>query len=80
MTDLAHRLQLGQSTVTELVQRAVDAGLVQRSRSPQDARVAWLTLTPDGTRRLRDVIVRLGPERRQLASTLSSLNLADDEA
>jgi DNA-binding MarR family transcriptional regulator len=79
VTDLAQRLQLGQSTVTELVQRAVDAGLVQRSRSPQDARVGWLTLTPDGSRRLREAIVRLGPERRQLASVLASLKLADDD-
>jgi DNA-binding MarR family transcriptional regulator len=78
VTDLARRLQLGQSTVTELVQRAVDAGFVRRSPSAQDARVTWLTLSPDGDVRLTAVLVKLGPERRRLTETLASLNLSED--
>src|SRR5438128_11112124 len=47
VTDLAQRLQLTQSTVTELVRRAEGAGLVAREPSADDARVSWLRLTRD---------------------------------
>jgi DNA-binding MarR family transcriptional regulator len=77
VTDLARRLQLGQSTVTELVQRAEDAGLVQRSASGADARVSWLSLTPEGSRKLAAVVGNLGPERRRLAELLASLESLD---
>src|SRR5262245_35374300 len=52
VTDLTERLQLAQSTTTELVKRAEDAGLVARERSDEDARVAKLRLTAEGERRL----------------------------
>src|SRR5581483_10409182 len=52
VTELAERLQLAQSTVTELVRRAEAAGLIEREQSQQDARVAHLRLTPEGSRRL----------------------------
>src|SRR4029078_9513780 len=38
VTELAERMQLTQSTVTELVTRAETAGLVHRTQSEQDAR------------------------------------------
>jgi DNA-binding MarR family transcriptional regulator len=75
VTDLARRLQLGQSTVTELVQRAEDAGLIERTVDRTDARVSWLTLTPSGTRRLAGVVSDLGPERRRLLELLSALDV-----
>ena len=37
VTELADRLQLAQSTVTELVMRAEEIGLVVREASPRDA-------------------------------------------
>jgi DNA-binding MarR family transcriptional regulator len=77
VTDLARRLQLGQSTVTELVQRAEDGGLVQRSPSRSDARVSWLNLTAEGARRLAAVVVNLGPERRRLVELLGSQAAVD---
>ena len=49
---LVERLALTQSTVTELVQRAEEAGLVTRRPSPDDGRVAHLSLTPVGATRL----------------------------
>src|ERR687886_3253 len=52
VTDLAQRLQLTQSTVTELVRRAEDAGLLEREPSTDDARVTWLRLTEDGAARV----------------------------
>src|SRR4249920_2108815 len=42
VTELAERLQLAQSTVTELVRRAEDAGLIEREQSASDGRVAYL--------------------------------------
>jgi DNA-binding MarR family transcriptional regulator len=71
--ELAARLQLNQSTITELVQRAERAGLVQRTVSPDDARSYWLTLTPDGDRRLAAIVARLGTEGRELAHLLRSV-------
>src|SRR5438034_8978158 len=52
VTELADRLQLAQSTVTELVRRAEETGLVERERSEVDGRIAHLRLTPEGERRL----------------------------
>jgi len=39
VTELADRMQLTQSTITELVTRAEAAGLVRREQSAEDARV-----------------------------------------
>ena len=63
---LVERLALTQSTVTELVQRAEEAGLVARRSSPEDGRVVHLSVTPLGSRRLRAAFVELGPERARL--------------
>ena len=66
VTDLADRMQLTQSTVTELVTRAEAAGLVRRSQSDEDARVFWLELTSVGDDRLGRAVARNGPERHRL--------------
>jgi DNA-binding MarR family transcriptional regulator len=66
VTELADRMQLTQSTVTELVTRAETAGLVRRRQSSEDARVYWLRLTPDGESRLSRAVTRNGGERRRL--------------
>lgn len=66
ITDLVERLALTQSTVTELVQRAAEAGLVARRPSPSDGRVTYLSLSPVGAERLRAAFDELGPEREQL--------------
>src|SRR3954454_19219542 len=52
VTELSERLQLAQSTVTELVRRAEEAGLLAREQSTTDARVAHLRLTEEGEQRL----------------------------
>jgi len=70
---LVERLQLTQSAVTELVQRAEEAHLVARSTSPSDRRVAELRLTRDGEARLRRTHAALGPERRQLKEIIDRL-------
>jgi DNA-binding MarR family transcriptional regulator len=73
VTTLANRLQLAQSTVTELVGRAEEAGLVAREPSPADGRVALLELTPRGERLLADAFTSLETERRNLLASLVNL-------
>jgi DNA-binding MarR family transcriptional regulator len=73
VTELAGRLQLAQSTVTELVHRAEAVGLIAREPSSQDGRVAYLSLTAEGERRLAGTVSSLGEERRRLAGVLQEL-------
>jgi DNA-binding MarR family transcriptional regulator len=71
VTELADRMQLTQSTVTELVTRAESAGLVTRSQSEDDARVFWLELTGEGQSRLARAVARNGAERNRLIELLN---------
>jgi DNA-binding MarR family transcriptional regulator len=73
VTELAQRLQLAQSTVTELVSRAEEAGLVHREQSQTDARVAHLRLTEEGERRIEAAFTGLAAERDQLREVLAHL-------
>lgn len=66
VTALAERLRLAQSTVTELVRRAEEAGLLQREPSRSDGRVAHLHLSPEGERRLGRAVRNLAQERDEL--------------
>ena len=70
VTELAEKLQLAQSTVTELVMRAEEIGLVEREVSPMDARVAHLRLTAEGERRLEQSFTHLATERAQLRDAI----------
>ena len=74
VTELSERLQLAQSTVTELVRRAEATGLIQREQSQSDARVAHLRLTAEGERRLLQSFTELAKERDQLAAAFSHLD------
>jgi len=72
MTELSERLQLAQSTVTELVARAQKAGLVAREPSPDDGRVVFFSLTPEGERRLEALVRDLRTERSILARMIQA--------
>lgn len=74
VTELSERLQLAQSTVTELVRRAEEAGLIDREQSHRDARVAHLRLTEEGERRLMLSFTELERERVQLREAFSHLD------
>ena len=74
VTELADRLQLAQSTVTELVRRAEETGLVTREQSQDDARVAHLRLTHEGDRRLMQSFTEIATERAQLRDAFSHLD------
>ena len=73
VTELSERLQLAQSTVTELVSRAEDAGLIEREQSSSDGRVVYLRLTKEGERRLERVDDKLQVERKRLQETIAGL-------
>jgi DNA-binding MarR family transcriptional regulator len=77
VTELSERLQLAQSTVTELVRRAEDAGLVEREQSTRDGRVAHLRLTAEGERRLAKTYTDLEAERVALRDAFRHLEEAD---
>ena len=77
ITELASRLRLAQQTVTDLVHRAEDAGLVERERAPQDRRLALLRLTPEGERRLARSVRQHAEERRRLRAMLRALDRED---
>ena len=73
VTQLAERLQLAQSTVTELVGRAEEAGLLRREPSGLDGRVAHVRLTEEGERRLAAAFTGLESERDELRRALAQL-------
>src|SRR5690349_2066142 len=73
VTELAERLQLAQSTVTELVGRAEETGLVERERSSDDGRIAHLRLTEEGEQRLAEVFSSNERERHALAQAFEHL-------
>jgi DNA-binding MarR family transcriptional regulator len=74
VSELVGTLALTQSAVTELVQRAEQAGLVQRAGSPSDGRVVHLSLTPEGEKRLARIHDSLGPERAELRRMIDALD------
>ena len=73
VTELADRLQLAQSTVTELVRRAEETGLLERERSSDDGRIAILRLTEEGDRRLTEVFRSNARERETLSRAFEQL-------
>jgi DNA-binding MarR family transcriptional regulator len=74
VTQLVEQLQLTQSAVTELVQRAEQAGLLERRPSQTDGRVYHLSLTEVGRARLDEVHSALGPERAELRRLIDALD------
>jgi DNA-binding MarR family transcriptional regulator len=73
VSELVETLALTQSAVTELVQRAEQAGLVRRTGSTQDGRVVHLSLTGDGEAKLARVYDALGKERAELRRVIDGL-------
>jgi DNA-binding MarR family transcriptional regulator len=74
VTELSERLQLAQSTVTELVRRAEETGLVEREQSSVDGRVAYLRLTEEGEGRLMKAFTTNDQERQELRAAIARLD------
>jgi DNA-binding MarR family transcriptional regulator len=71
LAELEERLQLGKSTVTELVLRTEKRGLVLRELDRQRGRGITISLTANGERRLAAAVEELGDERRRLIRILT---------
>ena len=67
---LSDDLQLAQSSVTELVDRAEAAGLVARAPGDSDARTVLVRLQPTGEERLMAALTLVRAEREQLLEQL----------
>ena len=70
LAELEERLQLGKSTVTELVLRAEKRRLVRRDLDRARGRGISISLTAAGERRLEAAFAELGDERRRLSTIL----------
>jgi DNA-binding MarR family transcriptional regulator len=73
--ELCKRLYLAQSTVTELVSRAEQAGLVRVTQSASDGRVSEIRLTADGESQLAECFWLLEEERNALRDSLAAYDL-----
>lgn len=73
VTELSERLALRQPAVTELVKRAEESRLVERTKSQLDGRVALLRLTKTGERQLMEAFLALREERRTLAEAMGEV-------
>jgi DNA-binding MarR family transcriptional regulator len=73
LAELEKRLQLGRSTVTELVLRSEQRGLVRRELDRDRRRGISIRLTPLGERKLAGVVAQLGDERHRLVEILAEL-------
>lgn len=71
--EVADELMLRHHSAVGLVDRAVDAGLVERLVDPDDHRVVRLRLTPLGARRLRQLSRLHLEELSRLAPRLATL-------
>ena len=73
LTELEQRLQLGKSTVTELVLRTEARGFVRRELDRTRPRGIAVSLTAEGERRLARAVRELGDERSRLLDGLGEL-------
>ena len=75
VTALAERMRLAQSSVTELVARAEQAGLIERNPSSDDARVVLLRLSAEGERAFARAFRSLASERQRLREAIAGLEV-----
>lgn len=70
VSNLTVELGVAQVSVTQLVRRAEDAGLLSREVSPQDARIRYLRLTALGEDQLKKALTSLAGERDRLVELI----------
>jgi DNA-binding MarR family transcriptional regulator len=71
LAELAERLALAPSSITELVARSEALGLVRRELDPSRRRAVFVAVTPEGERRLSAVVDELEGERAALAEIVA---------
>ena len=72
-SEAAERMQLSKNTVTDLVSRAEEVGLVFREPSDHDQRVVYIRLTEEGERRLCGALIENEGYRRELVQAFEEL-------
>jgi DNA-binding MarR family transcriptional regulator len=70
IADLAERLQIQHHSAVELVSRLEEKELIQRSRSAEDRREVYVSLTPRGEQVLRELTLHHREELRSAAPAL----------
>jgi DNA-binding MarR family transcriptional regulator len=70
VSGIGRDLQMPQTTVTDLVARAVDVGLLEKAAVADDGRIARISLTAEGHARLTRTVRRLQRERTDLRQAL----------
>lgn len=75
MSSLAEALGKAQPTVTGLVDRLVESGLVQRAEHPADRRVTIAQLTPAGAEVIARITAAGDDHTRRLVSRLATAEL-----
>ncbi len=71
VSQIARDLRMPQTTVTDLVSRAADVGLLAKDDHGEDGRVVRITVTAEGERRLESAIQSLAGERADLEAALA---------
>jgi DNA-binding MarR family transcriptional regulator len=71
--NLSSALKLAASSMTELVDRGVEAGLLERVQADHDARVFYVRATREGRKRMIKAFRALASERASLATTAARL-------
>ena len=69
---LMNELLVSSGTMTNRIDRLVEAGLVQRSPSPYDRRAVFVTLTETGKQRVDQAILDLVEHEREMLAPLSA--------
>ncbi len=72
-SELAERLRLSRNSITELITRAAEAGLVTRERDAHDGRVKRIVPTREGSKRYRAAVGDLAGERQRLFEILEQV-------
>ena len=76
MSELKERMRLSPNTVSDLVSRAEEAGLVIRTPAKHDLRVVFVSSTPEGDRLLDAAISQSEEYRREFSRRFEALRSA----
>ena len=75
MSDLAHLTYQSAATVTGIVDRLADAGLVERERDSADRRVVYVRITPAGAAKLDEIKTERRKHMEQMTKSLTDEEL-----
>ena len=71
--ELADIVLAKQPTVTKMVLRLVDQGLVMRTACTQDKRQAWVSLTPTGKKTVQPILKNAALHEKQILESLGDV-------